>query len=362
LKLSKTALIFLAVFLVACKVPPAPPEVQASEIQEQDLWRAGASVFSSQDYSNYLQALRTARQRYEKENLKLGWLRDYGAIAQEFQAVIKSGAAILTEVRAFKADKLSSLAEGARNVRAKMLTLKDITLSLTERGRARQQLASAEVYLHEAETLMDQSKFEDASRTLSQAGDCVKEAEDAVVAFIGRYLDRRQVEIWKKWTDETIAESRTKGVVALVVSKLERRLTVYKGGQAYRSYSVGLGFNGLSSKLHYGDNATPEGRYHIIQKIAASQYYKALLIDYPNEEDKRRFAREKNRGMIPMTIGIGGDIEIHGGGPDTLTRGCISLDNDKMDELFAMVGAGTLVTIVGTNETENYVIRALRKN
>jgi lipoprotein-anchoring transpeptidase ErfK/SrfK len=362
LKLSKTALIFLAVFLVGCKVPPAPPEVKKSEIQEQDLWRAGASVFASQDYSDYLQALRIARQRYEKENLKLGWLRDYNPVAQGFQAVIKSGDGILAKVQAFKADRLSSLEEGARNVRAKMLTLKDITLSLVERGRARQQLASAEVYLHEAETLMGQSKFEDASRKLSQAGDCVKEAEDAVVTFIGRYLDRRQVEIWKKWTDETIAESRTKGVIALVVSKLERRLTVYKGGQAYRSYPIGLGFNGLSSKVHYGDNATPEGRYHIIQKISASQYYKALLIDYPNEEDKRRFAREKSRGTIPLTIGIGGDIEIHGGGPDTLTRGCISMDNDKMDELFTLVGAGTPVTIVGTNETENYVIRALRKN
>jgi lipoprotein-anchoring transpeptidase ErfK/SrfK len=62
-----------------------------------------------------------------------------------------------------------------------------------------------------------------------------------------------------------------------------------------------------------------------------------------------------------VTIGIGGDIEIHGGGPDSLTRGCISMDNDKIDELFGLVSVGTAVTIVGTNETENYVIRALRK-
>jgi murein L,D-transpeptidase YafK len=139
-------------------------------------------------------------------------------------------------------------------------------------------------------------------------------------------------------------------------------LTVYKGGQVYRSYPAGFGFNGLSNKMHSGDNATPEGRYHIIQKIASSQYYKALLIDYPNEEDRRRFAREKNRGAIPTTIGIGGDIEIHGGGQDSLTRGCISMDNDKLDELFSLVSVGTAVTIVGTNEMENYVIRALRKN
>lgn len=362
MKVLRTALLFLAVFIVGCRVPPAPPEVQRSEIQEEDLWRAGASVFASQDYSDYIQALRNARQRFEKENLKLGWFRNYGQITREFQAVLKSGDDLLAKVQAFKAEKLSSLAEGARNVRDKIVTLRDITLSLTERGRARKQLAQAEIYLREADSLMGQAKFEDASRKLSQAGDSVKDAEEAVMAFIRRYLDRKQVEVWKKWTDEAIAESRSRGIVALVVSKLERRLTVYKGGHAYRSYPVGLGFNGLSSKLHSGDNATPEGRYHIIQKIASSQYYKALLIDYPNEDDKKRFAKEKSRGAIPLTIGIGGDIEIHGGGPDSLTRGCISMDNAIMDELFAMVSVGTPVTIVGTNEMENYVIRALRKN
>jgi L,D-peptidoglycan transpeptidase YkuD (ErfK/YbiS/YcfS/YnhG family) len=361
LKLSKTALFVLAVFFTGCEVPPAPPEVQRSGIQEGDLWRAGASVFASQDYADYLQALRSARQGYDQENLKLGWFRDYGRVAVEFRAVLKTGDDILAKVRAYKTDRRSSLEEGARNVRAKIATLSDITLSLTERGRARKQLAMAEVYLHEVDSLLDEAKFEDASGKLAQAGDCVKDAEGAVIAFIGRYLDRRQVAVWKKWTDETIAESREKGSLALVISKLERRLTVYKGGRVYRSYPVGLGFNGLSTKLHSGDNATPEGRYHIIQKIAASQYYRALLIDYPNEDDRRRFAREKDLGAIPVTIGIGGDIEIHGGGPDSLTRGCISIDNDKMDELFGLVSVGTPVTIVGTNETENYVIRTLRK-
>jgi L,D-peptidoglycan transpeptidase YkuD (ErfK/YbiS/YcfS/YnhG family) len=362
LKVLQTAALFLAVFIVGCQVPPAPPEVLRSETQEQDLWRAGASVFASQDYSDYLQALRNARQRFDKENLKLGWYRNYGRVAREFQSVLKAGDDLLEKVQAFKAEKLSSLSEGARNVRAKMMTLKDITLSLTERGKARKQLAQAEIYLREADALMEQARFEEASRKLSQAGDSVKNAEEAVVAFIRRYLDRKQVEVWRKWTEETIAESRSEGSIALVVSKLERRLTVYKAGRVYRSYPIGLGFNGLSSKLHSGDNATPEGRYHVIKKIAASQYYKALLIDYPNEEDRKRFAREKSRGAIPMTIGIGGDIEIHGGGPDSLTRGCISMDNNRMDDLFPLVSVGTSVTIVGTNEMENYVIRAIRKD
>ena len=73
--------------------------------------------------------------------------------------------------------------------------------------------------------------------------------------------------------------------------------------RSYRTYDVGLGFNGLADKRFAGDNATPEGRYTIVRKIPSSLYYKALLIDYPNDEDRRWFAREKARGTIPGSVG-----------------------------------------------------------
>jgi len=186
------------------------------------------------------------------------------------------------------------------------------------------------------------------------------EAERAVISHISRYLDPAQVASWKQAAEATVADSKKRGVTALIVSKLERRLLVYKNGSLYRTYDVGLGFNGLADKRVAGDNATPEGRYKIVRKIPSSLYYKALLIDYPNDEDRRWFAREKARGAIPRSAGIGGNVEIHGGGQDSLTRGCISLDNNKMDELYAMAGVGTPVTIIGTMELENYVIKAIR--
>jgi len=362
LKFFKTAVLFLAVLFASCQLPPAPPEVRRSETQEQDLWRAGASIFASQEYATYLDALRGARRHYDQENLKLGWYRDYDGVRRDFRAVLAAGDALQARVQSVKSEKRAAVDEDVKAIRTKVVTLKDITLSLTERGRARQELAQAEICLGEADALLNQAKYEAASRRVSQAGECVKKAEAAVISFIGRYLDQRQVDVWKKWTDETIAESRSRRTIAIVVSKLERRMTVYRDGKPYRSYGAGFGFNGLSNKLHSGDNATPEGRYHIIRKIASSQYYKALLIDYPNDEDRKRFAREKNRGAIPVAIGIGGDIEIHGGGQDSLTRGCISMDNDQMDELYNLVSMGTAVTIVGTNEMENYVIRTIRKS
>jgi murein L,D-transpeptidase YafK len=90
-----------------------------------------------------------------------------------------------------------------------------------------------------------------------------------------------------------------------------------------------------------------------------SRYYKALLINYPNEGDKEAFIAAKRRGQIPRSIGIGGLVEIHGGGKDGMTYGCIALDNNRMDEVFGMVDVGTPVTIVGLTDSKNEISSAL---
>jgi murein L,D-transpeptidase YafK len=221
-------------------------------------------------------------------------------------------------------------------------------------------MTRATLALDEADALVKRCKFEDAAARIDKASGLAAEAERAVIAHISRYLDPAQVRSWATAAEETIADSRKRGITALIVSKLERRLAVYKNGKLYRTYDVGLGFNGLADKRYAGDNATPEGRYTIIRKIPSSLYYKALLIDYPNDEDRRWFAREKARGNIPRSASIGGNVEIHGGGQDSLTRGCVSLDNAMMDELYALVQVGTPVTIIGTMEAENFVIKAIR--
>jgi lipoprotein-anchoring transpeptidase ErfK/SrfK len=52
---------------------------------------------------------------------------------------------------------------------------------------------------------------------------------------------------------------------------------------------------------------------------------------------------------VPPGRGIGGLIEIHGAGGQgrNWTDGCVALVNPDMDRLFAAVGVGTPVTIVG---------------
>jgi len=306
--------------------------------------------------------LSSARQTLDKENLKLGWLRDYGKVREEFAAVLLTGATLKSTVQSRVARRASTLSEKAQSVRRRLRTLDELTLSLVERGVARSRLTRASLALVEADGLIKQARFDQAAASLDKASSLAAEAEKAVITHISRYLEPDQVASWRRAAEATIADSKKRGITALIVSKLERRLAVYRSGKLVRTFDVGLGFNGLADKRFAGDNATPEGRYTIIRKIPSSLYYKALLIDYPNDEDRQLFAREKARGAIPRSASIGGMIEIHGGGQDSLTRGCISLDNARMDELYALVPVGTPITIIGTLELENYVIKGIRDN
>jgi murein L,D-transpeptidase YafK len=122
-------------------------------------------------------------------------------------------------------------------------------------------------------------------------------------------------------------------------------------GVPVRRYDAEIGANALGVKRRQGDRATPEGRYRIVKKKDRGQstYHRALLLDYPNDQDRKRFAAAKRRGEIPRGAAIGGLIEIHGDGGrgQNWTEGCVALANPDMDDLFARVPVGTRVTIVG---------------
>jgi len=148
-----------------------------------------------------------------------------------------------------------------------------------------------------------------------------------------------------------------------VVSKADRRLTLYRNGQPVVSYPVSLGYNGILEKRFQGDGATPEGQYRIIRKRnrGETQFYRAFLLDYPNSQDRRRFHLARANGRLPAAASMGGQIEIHGGGNRSLseTLGCVMVDNRHMDALFDIVQEGDLVTIVGAVDRSNAVALAL---
>jgi L,D-peptidoglycan transpeptidase YkuD (ErfK/YbiS/YcfS/YnhG family) len=347
---------------IGCHTPPVPAEVDQVKSQENDLWRTGAPVYAADEYSAYLESLRLARDKLIREKAKFGWRRDYEEVRAAYRAILATGEELIRRVEEVKANHSRDFSARLANLEERVGKIKELTLTMNENDRVRECLSQAEVAFREAQMLAQQEKYGELGDRVKVIDGYLRQAENAVFSILARYADETQVLQWQRWAAETIAESRKKAAPAILVNKLERSLTLFKKGSPVAVYHIGLGKFGLSRKLHAGDEATPEGRYKIIKKNANSRYHKALLIDYPNDEDKRRYSQAKKKGQIPARAGSGGLIEIHGGGKDFLTNGCVGVENAVMDELFPEVRVGTPVTIVGSLESASKLLASLRKS
>lgn len=345
-------LIILVLALMGCSTPPVPPEVERAKAQELSLWREGAKVHIPLEYAEYLARLGKAREDFTKQSDRLPILINYKDVTAQFANVIADGDVMLGKIKNLKSIRASQLSARISHLQDSMGRVDELSSLLNEKRLSSRNLTKAEILLNEARTYTDKEYFEKADKALGEAELCIDFAKKSVVPLLSRYVDGAQIRKWKNFAAETVAASAAKGSFAIIISKLDRKLTLYKAGKPIKTYHVGLGRNGFSDKLHAGDNATPEGRYYITKKIPRSKYYKALLINYPNEEDRARFAAARRKGSIPRTVGIGGLVEIHGGGKDSMTYGCVALENPHMEELFNLVDAGTPVTIIGVTDMD----------
>jgi L,D-peptidoglycan transpeptidase YkuD (ErfK/YbiS/YcfS/YnhG family) len=345
----------------SCQTEPAPPEVARALQQEQDLWRAGASFYAPEDYEAYRQHLAAARKFYEKEELKIGFFREYDRVKRDFSQVLAEGERIGRIIEEKKASLSLEIGALKNDLVSRYEVINNLSLELSQRSLSRQQLAQADVLLREIDRLLAQSRYEEARSRLDKVNGLLNQSENILRRQLERYMNQEEMARWRQLAERAIEKSRSGNQLVILVSKLERKLTVYKGGQPFKTYEVGLGFNGLSDKIHSGDNATPEGEYKIIKKVSPSKFGKALLINYPNDDDLRRFNEAKKKGYITAGSRIGGLIEIHGGGKDGLTQGCVALDDPEMEELFRLIPLGTPVTIVGTTDPNNKIIAILKR-
>ncbi|MBI3872491.1 MAG: L,D-transpeptidase [candidate division Zixibacteria bacterium] len=154
---------------------------------------------------------------------------------------------------------------------------------------------------------------------------------------------------WKRMVDETISWSRVTDSAALVVVKMDRRAYLLRNGRIVADFPVELGYRSWRQKMRAGDGATPEGTYLVTRwRVNGSRYYKALVLNYPNDHDREQFEYYRRSGQIPRTARIGGNIEIHGEGGrgEDWTEGCVALRNDDMDRLMEHMKVGDRVTIV----------------
>ncbi len=340
-------------------VDPLPPGLPGrAEQMEQEAWRAGAAELLPERYASFRRRLADTRTKFLAERLRWGPWQDRERFEREFADLTEEGTALVQAVQA-SAVTLRQDTEGLlHGQESRLARLRDAAMTLGMQME-HDSLASAGLALLEARTHFEGGHFERARPLIESAAGYLTRAEAQALDQMRRYADGPTVNRWGRWARETADWSRARHAAAVLVSKAERRLWLYQDGRVVRDYAVELGYNGLPDKLYEGDGATPEGRFRVTRMKGPGQtrFYKALLLDYPTPDHRRRLSTAKEEGRVPARKTAGGLIEIHGRvrGEDDRTSGCVSIRNEQMDVLFEAVEPGTPVTIIGALTRDNPV-------
>lgn len=310
---------------------------------------AEANIYSEEIYKKSVQLYDSAMVNWSRENNRFILFRDYTRVI-DFAKRSKKTAEEAKDEAIKKSANLSKDVEAAFVSLAKKIELynklfKDLPLPKSVFDAHNK----SKMYLSESKIAHEGGKLKEAEVLFKKAEIYTNHANVAAGKMLRDYFDDHGH--WVRLANDAIAASRG-GNKVILVDKVAHILYVYQSGKVIRSYEAEFGPNWMAHKERNGDKATPEGNYRITKKKerGATIYHKALLLDYPNAEDRARFQEKKRKGLISRNAGIGSLIEIHGNGGKGFnwTSGCVGLKDRDMDDLYRLVGTGTRVTIVGS--------------
>lgn len=328
--------------------PPTVPFTQAREALTRAR-HAEAASYAETPMKAAEAAWAAALSAWQHENTRWFLVRDFRQATLEAQTATRSATEAAARADAVR-DSLKAVATSS------LLFLQEETTHLKRQldglphNKARHEaLAKAITLLNSAERALSQRNYRAAARDVQDAATHTAMVNRRVSELLGAYL--ADLPTWRRWHEETLAWSTRHQAPALIVDKMARRCYVYVGGQLRATYPVELGPRWMGDKWYEGDLATPEGTYRVTRKLGVGEtrYHRALLINYPNDHDRQRFAEAKRRGDLPADARIGGLIELHGQGGRgaNWTNGCVALNNPDMEALFQLASIGTPITIVG---------------
>lgn len=349
-----------AIYLIFSLVPSPP--VSELEYARAALSLAGknkADTYSEKIFKEAKIYYDSAMLCWHKENKRFIYSRNYDNVARyaELSAKLATRAS-----ESSKTSKTNLKSETKHKIETLNNLIADIN-SLFKRypltSETRSHISKGKFLLKESEIQWEQGEFLQAGRKLVESEYLLttsyQDANENLKSYFRSYPE------WKKWIDSTINESRESKDYSIIIDKYSKKVFIYLNGTKKYEYSAELGKNWVGDKRVRGDKATPEGRYKIIDKFGSNKtkYYKALLLDYPNEEDTAKFKAEIAKGSLPKSARIGGMIEIHGNGGKGVdwTEGCIALTDREMDMVFNLAKIGTPVTIVGSMNDLNHVLK-----
>ena len=349
--------------LMGCVQAVPPDLLVALEAIDQDLIALRAPEAAPEEYGQFVRQWVSLKARVQLDDDLITWPWESSDLENELRRLYIMGERTVSQLHERHTSQHRTAQAKVDRLEERLHTITSKVESIDGRILLGEKAVQTDLLVKQARSFFEQKDFQRAMQAAEKADSAFKAQVLLLSQELGRYADESRIAYWQSLAKQTIDWSRIHQSTAIVVSKADRELTLYKSGRKMLSYPVRLGFNGMLEKRFQGDGATPEGRYRVTDKRGQgqTQFYRALDLDYPNAEDRRRFDLAKKSGKIGPAKGIGGLIEIHGADNELLaqTLGCIMLDNPNMAVLYEGVSVGTPVTIVGALAKENAVALAL---
>jgi len=347
--LLSTIIIIYVVLILTMDKPPIA-EFDSCQAILGKAKRVNADVYSPEYYRNAEKKYQAALIEWKIQNEKVFFARDFSKAKELIlSAIIKAQEANSSSGTNKNSLKMKYLKE-IELLKRKLDNYHDVFIHLPLKESVRKNYEFGKLSLEQGLNAFGKGDIMLATKRLNEGKMRISIADKDVNALLKEYFND-----YSKWQNQfaaTIRLSAQNNNYAFIVDKIKHKGYLYYNGKLSREYDVEFGRNWIGDKHYSGDKATPEGMYKIIKKKANgnSGYHKALLINYPNEQDYAVFNNRKRLGQISKNSHIGGLIEIHGNGGkgDDWTAGCVALTDNDIDELFSRVSVGTPITIVGS--------------
>ena len=312
---------------------------------------ADAPVYARDRFHQAESLLQLGENEMARQNRKLPPFRSYSLADSLLLLAYNEAVAATGESKKVFVNLKSEAQQAINKLRHEIQSRREKMNDLLVNWDGEKLIASAKLHADIGSGLLEKKEYKHALIEADSGRQFLTRLDNLMDKYLSEQTDKRA--IWNQWVNETISGSKKTGGTALIVDKQAHKLFLFSKGNKIFTYDCELGYNSSRQKLSAGDGATPEGKYLITSvRPKGSKFYKALMLNYPNERDKKRFAENKAKGIIRSDAHIGGLIEIHGHGGQKKdwTDGCVALTNADMDHLMKYVRTSTPVTIVRHSE------------
>ncbi len=347
-------LLGLIVALLIFITPESPePDIRLARENLSAARDAQAEKYVPREYAKASMLYDSAMVLWKQENERLFFLRDYKSVSKMASQSSEISQNAVSKATHSARTAHHETAESLENLVSKIRRFEKVYGQLPLADRIRDQFNQSKLIVEEIRIARGKRDFHKASELLKRAGSLIdnseKGASDMLKEFFSHFHD------WESLFKKSVETSARNNSVLIVVDKMAHELLLYRDGKVRSTFKAEFGPRWMGDKNHQGDEATPEGSYLVTKKKERRQtrYYKALLINYPNNEDMARYRKNVAAGKIPRNIDVGGLIEIHGHGGQGFnwTNGCVALSDRDMDVVYRNASVNTPVVIIGSRLT-----------